>query len=903
LCFLFLLGLSFSEVMAKSGKLRYYWSEGDKYHFKVEEIETTSFKVASQSMDSVTNKEHAHILEVIKVDQRGTATLTVNLDYFSFNMDIFNLGKMVIDSRKSNQSEPFRQFIQFLKTHSYHFKVTNRGKVEAVVGLDNILAHARKWLLVEGFEESQLKFFDQIIQALFGPENVEQTLSLNFLQYPEPAVAKGSQWTKSFSFPSELGDMRIRTDYTLLSDVQNQMEAELDVGLKVDMKLPPEEDMTMKVTNKDSVMKALIDLESGMPKELNYIIWLGIETQTKNKASSDGISVSFAINAEASVAITRMETATDADQKRVVKLAPPKPLGAEKKDTGKLRYRWRKGDRFFIKQDELFIFSNTPKDDMDLDFEVEMMFGYLLEVVEVDQLGTATIQVSPDYAVLNNVLQKPTESDFDSRNPDQSEVMADFVHFIKTCIYRLKITNRGKVKVVSGLDEISARKKDWLRNNKDKWSQSSEFDESDINTIDGIIEDLFNAGQIKTWLMMSFLQYPETALSVGSQWTESHVMTDEGLPVQVELDYTLISDLQKQSGVELSAEIKLIMDLPSEEVIRSELINKDSALVALVDPKTGVPKNVTANLDVEFKVESTDDTLPEKIEKSMTMIVKGSTAITRIDDESNSNRKTVEKMAPVDPFFKRFLKNRILTVDINSPEFFDVYGGYPLRRDDLAKIIKNLKLLGARIIVIDTFIQWPSSYGDDDSLIDVLVNSENVILMSRLGGNPEDRIFQQVQYPAENINKAAVTAYSNSFPLDKTGGSRIFRFLCFQSGQWPVSVLVAAKVLGLEPLISADRIVLGKKEIAIDDFNGFSVKKADFEKGATVPPEGDIETFPGWEILELDRNDADEVEEMRLFANQRIVFLGDYQTYARDILDTMIIFWFYGDLSGFDNMN
>ena len=99
-----------------------------------------------------------------------------------------------------------------------------------------------------------------------------------------------------------------------------------------------------------------------------------------------------------------------------------------------------------------------------------------------------------------------------------------------------------------------------------------------------------------------------------------------------------------------------------------------------------------------------------------------------------------------------FPLDKIVLVTIDE-YFFKEYGKSPLRRADLASIIRNLGRLGARVICVDLLLDLPDAYGEDLILASALQQSR-AILASRLLFDRRNR-FQDISYPTPLLREAA----------------------------------------------------------------------------------------------------------------------------------------------------
>ncbi len=76
------------------------------------------------------------------------------------------------------------------------------------------------------------------------------------------------------------------------------------------------------------------------------------------------------------------------------------------------------------------------------------------------------------------------------------------------------------------------------------------------------------------------------------------------------------------------------------------------------------------------------------------------------------------------------LSDDIVFVNLDEA-FFDAYGSWPLRREDLGRIVLNLRRLGARVVGVDMLFDFPSSYGEDEKVAALLAEAGNVVMVSQ----------------------------------------------------------------------------------------------------------------------------------------------------------------------------
>ena len=97
---------------------------------------------------------------------------------------------------------------------------------------------------------------------------------------------------------------------------------------------------------------------------------------------------------------------------------------------------------------------------------------------------------------------------------------------------------------------------------------------------------------------------------------------------------------------------------------------------------------------------------------------------------------------------------------VNTDEaFFKAYKGFPLRRTDIGAIVTNLKSLGAKVVVVDMLMDFPSSYGEDPLLAAALNGVDNVLLASQV--EFRDGTFVKINRPTAVLEQAAASGYIN----------------------------------------------------------------------------------------------------------------------------------------------
>lgn len=233
----------------------------------------------------------------------------------------------------------------------------------------------------------------------------------------------------------------------------------------------------------------------------------------------------------------------------------------------------------------------------------------------------------------------------------------------------------------------------------------------------------------------------------------------------------------------------------------------------------------------------------------------------------------------------RFLSEKIGIVDLNE-SFFEEYNGYPLKRKDIATIVRNIGLLGAKVIVVDILMDFPSSYGEDPIAAVSFKDFANTLLVSRL--RYQGDTLKGINYPVSPIKESVQTGYSNhTYNGTMVNRLRIFSDSIKKYSEWPIAVRAAAMYLEVQPRIKNGYLELADYRIKLDQFNDFRIDFPLLKVGVPFLSKDPFVGVPAMDILDLDTEDPYEMEEMGLLLKDKIVFLGDTSVVSHDIFNTI----------------
>ncbi len=246
-----------------------------------------------------------------------------------------------------------------------------------------------------------------------------------------------------------------------------------------------------------------------------------------------------------------------------------------------------------------------------------------------------------------------------------------------------------------------------------------------------------------------------------------------------------------------------------------------------------------------------------------------------------------------DPEMVTFPHDKIAIV-VQDDDFFEDYGSFPLRRDDIGKIAENIALLGAKVVMVDILMDFASSYDEDPLIAARLKSAGNTIVVSIVMFDEDDpKKFDKIIYPTETIHKSTATAYSNHQVMGTMlNRLRIYPEIGQVYGEWPISIATVAAYLGIKPKVENGTLYLGDIKIRLDQFNDFRNDYPYIKPGVTFLSKDPYVGLSAMDILELitdpndEEYDEDEIEEYKALVEDKIVFIGDTSEVSHDYFDT-----------------
>jgi signal transduction histidine kinase/DNA-binding response OmpR family regulator len=234
-----------------------------------------------------------------------------------------------------------------------------------------------------------------------------------------------------------------------------------------------------------------------------------------------------------------------------------------------------------------------------------------------------------------------------------------------------------------------------------------------------------------------------------------------------------------------------------------------------------------------------------------------------------------------------FPLDKIALVTIDE-YFFREYGKSPLRRADLARIMRNLNVLGARVICVDLLLDLPDAYDEDLVLASALKRSR-AILASRLLFDHRNR-FMDISYPTPLLRDASRSGYVNltspSSLVTILGRLRIYPEIVHLQNGWPMAVQAAAAYLGVTPHLRDGRLIMGGLSIPLNQFNDIKIDFSTIPRGYHFIHE--LAGITAFEFLDISFLNDESIRELRDWVAGKIVIIGETSSFSSDWFNTPV---------------
>lgn len=187
----------------------------------------------------------------------------------------------------------------------------------------------------------------------------------------------------------------------------------------------------------------------------------------------------------------------------------------------------------------------------------------------------------------------PTQEDIAK---DPTKIMSVMFHAMKGLSFSMKVTEKGEVKEITGLEQMIDSMVASVTNNLT-------LPEAQLATIKESARSQFNEESLKDMMQQSFNNYPDKPVAVGDTWTK-HVSTKGALKIQMDNTYTLKSVEGDNAIIDMKSKVKTLTG--------GNGLSGDQTARLVIDLKTGMTSSCNILQDMKGKVNGTDMALTSK---------------------------------------------------------------------------------------------------------------------------------------------------------------------------------------------------------------------------------------------------------------------------------------------------
>jgi hypothetical protein len=206
--------------------------EGDKYIVYVSTNANTSMKVAGQAVNSKQEMDMSYDVDITDVDKNSN--ITMDYKYDSIKTDTEAMGQTLsYDSKNTNDSSSEQGKIYGgLIGKSFSVKVSNKGKILEIKGVDDILSSVVDKITTDDSQKQKIK---DTLSKSFGDDAIKSALQQSMNYYPDKKVNIGDTWENKYNL-NIMCPMSIDSKYKLLNADNNQYAVGVNSNLSADTK-------------------------------------------------------------------------------------------------------------------------------------------------------------------------------------------------------------------------------------------------------------------------------------------------------------------------------------------------------------------------------------------------------------------------------------------------------------------------------------------------------------------------------------------------------------------------------------------------------------------------------------------------------------------------------------------
>lgn len=189
-------------------KLRYNFSKGDRFKYKLTTISSSDETIQADSTIKsklIQTLAYNFDVEILEIDDDNVAEIGINISSVNLDANI-NGQKITFDSKTELPKEEKQKFMEYaiLTNSPYRARVSQRGEVIEVTRLDKMIDKLNS--LQQNPQKLTIEQKSQYSKSL-GKSVIRPLTQLIFRELPEKSIAKDSTWDRKY--PAQAGVFNI----------------------------------------------------------------------------------------------------------------------------------------------------------------------------------------------------------------------------------------------------------------------------------------------------------------------------------------------------------------------------------------------------------------------------------------------------------------------------------------------------------------------------------------------------------------------------------------------------------------------------------------------------------------------------------------------------------------------
>ncbi len=200
-------------VQSQKVNLKLNLENGKTYNQHMKSVSSIAQEVAGQKMN-IQMEINGNISYTVSSSENEVYDLIVRYESLDMTMELPMKGKVTFSSQNKELTDPASKILSTLAGSSFRVKMTDKGEVKEVIGLDSLLSK----ILTSSAEvpQAQVEQLKAQINGAYGAQSFKKNFAMISGAFPVNPVEVGESWTNETSIENIMS-MKMTSKFTLVS--------------------------------------------------------------------------------------------------------------------------------------------------------------------------------------------------------------------------------------------------------------------------------------------------------------------------------------------------------------------------------------------------------------------------------------------------------------------------------------------------------------------------------------------------------------------------------------------------------------------------------------------------------------------------------------------------------------